>query len=359
MAEAFTHPAAPSLWAQLKQPWHALARWPALKWLAARSVVGVQMPGGEVALWQGDRRLPVDPRARLGAATTALALAPDDQLERRLVLPLLPQRDLHDAIALDVRMASPFDPDDLVWGWRRDADRAGGWTCTAVMTSRRVVKARLESADDAAKASVPEVWAFSTDGRPVVLQGFGESARQRRERNMRRAGVGLLVLAGLMAAAAALTPTVQLTLRAMQADRAHADLERQLAPTLAARESLLKAQTQHEALRAAMADRVEPLAVIDLLTQAVPDDTFVQRLQWQGGKLTLAGQTPNTSTLMNKLSGLPQVRDVKAPAPATRANAGRENFTIELTLQPAAASSAASAATSARPASQAASEARP
>jgi general secretion pathway protein L len=158
----------------------------------------------------------------------------------------------------------------------------------------------------------------------------------------------LLASALLLAAAVLVTPTIQLKLRAMQAVRAYQDVERQLAPVLAQREALVKAQGQQAALRELMGERVEPLAVLDLMTQAVPDDSFVQRLQVQGSKVTLIGQTPNTAALMNKLSGQPLVRDVRSPTASTRSmTAGRENFSIELTLQPEALRPPAPAATAA------------
>lgn len=326
------------------QPWRELARWPGWSRLVPRSPVRVRLPDGQVCVWAGDRQLPVDRSSRF----TAVALAADDQLERRLVLPALPEADLRQAMELDVRSASPFDPSDLAWGWRQDMLAAGQVACTAVLARRSLVQQRVESARDGAAGPLPEAWAFTGAGRPVVLEGFGEATRLRSQRRRRTSAVVLLVLILLLGAAAAVTPTIQLKLRALQAASAYGDLERQLGPALAEREALLKAQSQHEALRSAMADRVEPLAVMDLLTQAVPDDTWIQRLQLQGSKLTLSGQTPNTATLMNKLSGVPQVRDVKAPAPATRANAGRENFTVELTLLPAALRPAA-AASGARP----------
>jgi general secretion pathway protein L len=274
------------------------------------------------------------PAAECAAARfVAVELAADETLECPVPLPPMASADRQEALALAVRMASPFEAHDLVWGWR---DAEGPGPATAMLASRRAVQVRLESAASRiGRRGPPEVWAFDGRGRPVVLQGHGEAARQRRRSRGLLLGWALLIGVALLAAAVLVTPTVQLKLRAMQAVRAYAEIERQLAPVLAQREALVKAQTQQAALRDLMAERVEPLAVLDLLTQAVPDDSHLQRLQLQGAKATLIGQTPNTAALMNKLSGQPLVRDVRSPNASTRSmTAGRENFAIELTLQP-------------------------
>jgi general secretion pathway protein L len=59
-------------------------------------------------------------------------------------------------------------------------------------------------------------------------------------------------------------------------------------------------------------------------------------LQIQGHKVSITGQTANASALMKKLGGQPGLRDVRAPAPATKPlGATRESFTIEFTMDPA------------------------
>ncbi|MFT3817642.1 MAG: PilN domain-containing protein [Rubrivivax sp.] len=353
----------------LLQPWRDLQRWPLFAWLSPQPAVRLLQADGAESLWVGEQRRVAGERELRAAPFTAVELPAEQVLESRVTLPpAMAAADRDDALALQVRMASPFDPADLVWG-ARAGHAPGEWV--ALLASRRAVQGRLEavSADGRRSGGPPEVWAFDGQGRPVVLRGFGEAARQRRSGRGRGLAAGLLLLALLLGLAAAVTPTVQLKLRAMQAARAEAELQRQLAPVLAQREALAKALSQLDALRELMGERVDPLAVLDLVTQAVPDDSFLQRLQLQGARVTLSGQTPNTAALMNRLSSQPQVRDVKAPAPATRALGGRENFTIEFSLTPEAlrpvvgpvpavaapASAAASAPAAAAPAASAAS----
>jgi len=205
-----------------------------------------------------------------------------------------------------------------------------------VLASRRAVEGRLQSlAERIAPGTAPEVWALAGQGLPIVVQGWGESARRRSAARGRAAAYALLALAIVLAAAAAITPTVQLKLRAAQATLASQQAEQQMGPLVAQRESLVRSQEAIAALREQMQDHVEALAVVELLTQLIPDDTYLQRVQVHGAKVTLSGQTPNTAALMNQLGSQAGVRDVKAPAAATRSMAaGRENFTVEFTLAP-------------------------
>src|SRR5690606_18113686 len=77
------------------------------------------------------------------------------------------------------------------------------------------------------------------------------------------------------------------------------------------------------------------LMLLDLLTQLVPDDTWVRQVQAAGTKVTIHGHTPDTAVLMNVLSRHPDVKEVKSPQ-ATQRGIGstKESFVIEFQLQP-------------------------
>ncbi len=340
-SRALSGPGLAALGALLVQPWRELQHLPPLSWLQPEPAVVLLHADGSRSLWLGDRRREGATPAECAAARfVAVEVPADETLECAVPLPPMPEGDREDAIALAVRTTSPFDAAELVWGWR--AVQGGA---VALLSTRKAVQARLDAvAASGARTGTPEAWALDRGARPVVLQGFGESARRRLAVRGRRLGGLLLLGALLLALAVLLTPTLQLRLRALQAQQAYDQAQQRLAPVLAQREALAQAQAQQGALHEQMQARVEPLAVLDLLTQAVPDDSFVQRLQLQGDKLTLTGQTPNTAALMNRLSAEPLLRDVRSPAAATRGmTAGRENFTLEMNLQPQALRPAASA----------------
>lgn len=326
-------PSGAGLLETLAQPWRELNRLPPLSWLAPQPTVRLLQADGTESLWQGDQRLPASGSGARRAAFVAVEVPADEHLVLALNLPPMSDADRRAALELQVRMASPFEASDLVWGQRPvDED---GTSVEVVMASRRAVQARIDGRlAQADVRGMVEAWALDDTGRPVPLQGFGEALRLARSTRGRAWGWLLIAMAALLGSALALTPTVQLKLRALQAERAYAALERELGPVMAQREALVKAQAQRDALRDLIAERIEPLAVLDLLTQSVPDDTWLQRLQVQSGKAVLTGITPNTAALMNRLSSDARLRDVRSPGAAQRAAGGRENFTIELIVAP-------------------------
>lgn len=157
---------------------------------------------------------------------------------------------------------------------------------------------------------------------------------------MRRAARGrvfawaLMLLALLLATAIAVTPTVQLHLRTLQAVTAYQALQQRAGPAIAQRDALVRGREDLANLQEVMNDHIEPLVAIDMLTQMIPDDTWVQRVQAQGPRFTLTGQTPNAAALMNALSSNPGLREVRAPSPAVRVVGNRENFVVEFTVAP-------------------------
>ncbi|MBF0743797.1 fimbrial assembly protein, partial [Shigella flexneri] len=84
-----------------------------------------------------------------------------------------------------------------------------------------------------------------------------------------------------------------------------------------------------------VSNRIEPLKVLDRLTQLLPDDTYLQSFRLQGVKVTIAGLTNNSSALMQLLGNEAGFKEVRAPSAATRmGNTGKESFSIEFMLDP-------------------------
>lgn len=309
---------------------------PALAWITPQLPVRLLEARGGESLWLAGRKLEADAGRLRGARFTAVEVPADLALTRTLVLPPLAGSDLRDAVALDVRDSNPFDPSDLVWGHRSTPRDDGQMDVIAVLASRRQVMQHLQdAAPEVADPSSLEVWVLAEDGGAVVLGGFGEGARVRSAGRGRMLAYALLLGGVLLAAAIAVTPTVQLHLRTLQAVAAYQSLQQRAAPALATRDAVVRGREDLANLQDVMGDHIEPLVALDMLTQLIPDDTWLQRVQAQGTRFTLNGQTPNAAALMNMLSSNPGLRDVRAPSPATRAQgSSREIFVVEFTVAP-------------------------
>lgn len=320
---------------QLGAAFRQLHGHPALAWITPQFPVRLIEAGGGQSLWLGGSKLDATESALGSARFTAVEVPGDLALMRQIELPQLSERDLRDAVALEVRDSNPFDPADLVWGYRSSVGAPGRLDVVTVLASRSQVVQHIEQlAPDQLQSPSLEAWVMAPDGVPVVLGGFGEAARARRAVRGRALIYALMVLTLLLATAVAVTPTVQLHLRAAQAAAAYQALLQRAGPAMAQRDALVRGRDDLANLKEVMSDHIEPLVVIDALTQLIPDDTWLQRIQAQGPKFTLTGQTPNAAALMNTLSSNPALKDVRAPSPATRASANRENFVVEFTVAP-------------------------
>ena len=337
-------------------------------WAAPGEAVTLLHPDGSQSVWRGGERL-AGPAPAKAPKFVAIELPEDMVLRRTLVLPRMTQAHNADAVLLEVRSNSPFAAEDLAWGSLvRELD--GGQKHIALaLASRRHVAQFLQDKWPAqvAVARQPEVWALSDAGRPVVMQGYGEVHRLRdasieRRWNWVMAGVAL-VLATLLA----VTPTIQLRFRALEAAQAFETVLRRVAPLVRKRDELAALNDKARALDQIAADRVDPAAVMEYLTRILPDDTYLYSLDIQKSKITASGHTVDASALLQKLSSDPKLKNVKAPTAVTRLpGATKEAFVIEFTLEsrpgtvhpvsstadaiaPVAAGSAAQAASSAVP----------
>ncbi len=313
----------------LRQGWAEALRAPALAWLTPVEPVRLLRPdGGEATILAG---VPTD-KAFRRVQSLAVELPEELVLRRSLVLPHMADAELRAAVALEARSASPFPAEDLAWGYRAGSEGNRGLAVELVLSSRRRIDAYLGTLRERLGALRPEVW---TAG-PVMIPGFGEAARHGRMRRARLRVLGLLALALLLLGALALTPTLHLRERAVEAQLAYTRLARETAPQAELRARIVAANDRLAAARALGGAQVTPLALIDALTRNLPDDTTLNLLEIRGDKVRFAGQAANAAGIMQKLGAHPAFRDVRAPSPSARAGAGKESFTVEYTAVPEA-----------------------
>lgn len=325
--------------------WASVRRAPPFSWLTPQVPVRLLRADGGSSLW-------------LGAETVRSASAGEDRptqylavelpeelvLRRRLVMPAMSDAEISDAVALEIATASPFPPEDTVWGLDVQPMPSGQRRVDAALASRKQVErhlksiaARLAAATPPGRADAAEIWALGGEPVPIVLTGFGEHHRIGKAAAGRKVAVWLLVVAALLAAAIACTPTAQLRLRALAAVDSLDAVSRKVAPQAAKREALVSASDRLTVLRDLLADRVEPLRVIDAVTKVLPDDTWLQSLRIDGNKVGISGLTLNSAALMQTLGSQSGLHDVRAPTPATRhPGTPKENFNIEFLVEPKA-----------------------
>lgn len=324
--------------------WRGMARWRVFAWLQPRVPVRVVLADGTIACSLGPDK-PLDAKAKMPAkfGFDAIQLPEDVLLRRTVVLPVLDPAESVAALALEALALSPFSSEQLLWvscpiDLQSDAYEL-------VLTSRALVQQYLETVHTAiqslaVQAQQPELWVPIAGDTHMVLPGFGELRRQQHIRNGFRINLGLLVFAFGLMAAIALSPTLQMRLRAIDAVSQHSALRVQVAPVLLQREAYIKAQEQLQYLNDAMGVPVSAIHVLDVVTRAVPNDTSVLTLQLQPAEASskavhvqITGQTTNAAALMQQLGQQQGVRDVKAPTPAVKPpGAAKESFAVEFSV---------------------------
>lgn len=339
----------------IKAAWRDMARWRVVSWLRPQPPVRWLRASGAVMVYQGARQKPGATSASAQAADFEAVEVPEDLLLRRTVrMPVLPPAAMQGALALEAQNLSPFLLEDLLWVSAKNhedaqADAAARCNLELVLTSRARLQAYLmdkghtEATDGALNA---EVWIAMGDNPPVVLPGFGEGRRQHYERQWQRINIGLLMALVVLAGALLISPAVQLRFRALDALAQYEALQKDAAPLIRQRESLVKNETLLQSLPAAVGQSASALQIMELLTKALPDDTFLQSFQLFSpesvGKLprvVIVGQAANAAALMQQLGRQPGVHDVKAPNAAVKPlGAAKESFTIELLIDLAARS---------------------
>lgn len=318
------------LWRDMREPWSNVHQWPLFAWLTPQPPVLLRQADGRQSVWVGGKRI----EGRVLPQFTAVELPEECVLRRPLRLPAMSHDDTLAAIALEARSASPFDAADVVWGYSHHGKlAAAGQSVELVIASRKHIAQYLADLPAELGKSSPEVWVLCGAAAPAVLCGYGEPAREAFCSRRRRGGLVLLACLALGCGVLAVTPSIQLRERAIQAAAAYEDIAKKSAPAVRQREQLMTTVEAMGALAELTNGRIEPLLVLDKLTQVLPDDTALQNFKLQGTKLSFSGQTANASALMQLLGDVPGFKDVHAPTAATRLGlSGKEVFSVELTL---------------------------
>jgi len=326
-----------SLWRDMRSAWRGMLEWRSLAWMWPEIAVRLWLPGGAQALCRNINLPHTADDAGARAARFEAVLLPEDLLLRRtLTLPRLQPADLQAALALEVQSLSPFQHEDTVWVHYTGSHDTSSSQVHLVLSARSLITQYLIANYAHLKASPIEVWTTALGGSGYTkMPGFGGDLRARRGAMWRGASAALFLLLLALLVALAVTPSVQLYLRALRANHSLMLLQQKVAPVVAQRESLLRATEQLDSLAKLVGKPVPVLQTLDLITRALPDDTSLMSFKVNGLKVSISGQTGNSAALMKQLGATPGLKDVKAPSAAVKPlGAARESFSIEIMLNP-------------------------
>lgn len=263
---------------------------------------------------QSGERLPEKPRG-----SVKLALDPNEVLVREIELPILPTSDIKRMVALDLDRLTPFRPDQVVFDTEVVArDDANGRQKLLLGILPRAVAARVlerargfglqPAAVGLAASSGPGA---SFDFLPVIRDMDGGGGARRRASYWWIA-VGVLMAFNLF----------MLNYRDAGATAQLRDaVESQQGPVSVAMR--LRDKVQKEAARRAdllkKMKQNAPLPVIEAVTQALPDGTWVERFEWDGKTVHIRGFRKGAPNLLASLEASPVLRNARSMSSDPRA----------------------------------------
>jgi general secretion pathway protein L len=262
-----------------------------------------------------------------------LRIDPDLLLEREVTLPLAVEPDLANALRFSIDTLTPFVADELFWNWTvLQRDRVNRRLHLRLSLVCKTAVEPLLAALQRAGAG-PKLLEFplsGTETRGIALGGAASRGRLRQH-----------VPAAIAAAAAGALLAIVLLPVALDA--------RALAETDARVDALRPRVAQVEALRrrlTANADDIDvvtrergrvgdALQVIAVVTDALPDDTYLTEFALHQRKLALSGESAAAAKLLVTLSAEPSLRNPEFVAPVTRAPmGGRDTFSLQTEILP-------------------------
>lgn len=265
----------------------------------------------------------------LGRAFQTFLEVPSSQvLEKKLVLPLAAERELDQVLALAMDRETPFAAEEVYWdGKVEERNRA-----KRLITVRLAMVAKAQFADLVAALSqaamAPNALVSGRNRRIMIALEHGSASR----RNTATTALSLLCIA--LALAAIAVPFVQQSIALGRVD----DQIDNLRPTVEAvervRQRMANDRRQLEALTAQRAAFGNPLAMLAAVTAAIPDDTWLNSLEYSQGKLRISGQSKAASHLIGDMSKGAVFKNPEFSAPVTRAEDGKVDvFTISAEMR--------------------------
>lgn len=237
---------------QFTQSWRALAQTRLLAWLGPNLPVRLLRADDSTVLWTGSALI-ASSKGALAAEFDAIEIPENLVLRKWLSMPSLADSAIAQAVELEARAAAPFAPGDLIWGARTVPSGTSGKNLVEmVLVSRRRINQYLDEKQrtrEVPSGQQPEVWILASDGSPIVMAGWGEQRRAKKATRQRVIAYALIALAMVLAGLVAITPSLQLRARSLDANSAFEALQRETAQSSAKRESFTRSVDRLDVLQ--------------------------------------------------------------------------------------------------------------
>lgn len=251
-------------------------------------------------------------------------------LRRTLTLPAAAEPRLRDVLAHEIDRQTPFSADQVSFEGRVLARDAAGLSLQVELLV--LPRARLEQELQAIAplaACLAGADVRDADGRGLGINLLAHTQRARRSDPSRRLNLGLVAVAGvaLLLALGLIRYNRSEALADLRADVANATVEVRQARL--ARNQLVAKVEAANFLATRRAAQPTMLELLDELTRRIPDDTSVDKLTVDDGRLVMVGQSRAAPALVGLLQASPLLEE-PALTGAVQADprTGRDRFTL-------------------------------
>ena len=298
-----------------------------------------RLPGlgsGEVLRWSDAGFVgKTKPRtlARIARSQVEVVLLPTRFILRPLELPRQATNFLDGIVRSQIDRLTPWSPSEAAFGWSAPVNIASDRLSVTVAATARALVAPIAEAIGAMQAHsvVLSTTLEGSTARIAVFRQDHESAR--RARRLRLIVIALPVLLSL----AAIVSVGDWFLRGADLDAKREDY---LKRTAARRLELVSGRgsaAEEAVIALEQKKRATPASVIvlDSLSAALPDDTFLTELHVDGEKLQIAGLTRDAPSLIGLIERTHKFSHATFFAPTTRAPTETgDHFHIEAHIEP-------------------------
>jgi general secretion pathway protein L len=254
-------------------------------------------------------------------------------LTRRTSLPSQVRDNLAQVLRYELDRLSPFTPDQVVYDHRIVSGGKGDARIDVVLalTRRDLVDGWLKRLREAGSPVDQVTW----EGAWPRANLLTPAERPRRGQPLLDPTKLLLALLLILGAAALVTPLWQ---KARTLDTLESEVRKARAQAVQvdqARQELERARHgSTEVLRQKM-EQPRMLEMLRELTERIPDDTWVQSLEYQSGEVQVRGESGQATRLIGLLEGAPGISGVSFRSPVTQvAQTGKERFNLAFTYKP-------------------------
>ncbi len=271
-----------------------------------------------------------------GAALARLALRgpiaieiPQDRiLTKRIALPAMAKRELERILRFEIARHFPFPAERVYFRHRvipRSGDASGTITVEIVAVAREVVDEIL-LALAAAGVRASSVGLATGPGTPpldLAIAGLGRGER------LSRVEKALLLSLAALAIATAAAPVIDDHMRIAAAEHELAALQPQAQAALDRRDKQSAAAAALAGPLRLAAARPAVVAVLDALTKAVPDGSYLTALSLTGREIVVDGLSPSAAEVALALERSGVFTNIVFRAPITRdPQSGLEHFAL-------------------------------